>query len=356
VDTLEPALRAAQTAPDTRVLEFTRGALAEPLTGEDVREALPVASALEPALAALDAATVDAQCVLPSDLEGARARLARLADQLLVLATLDAAAGKPRLAAAHVSRSADVARLLVRCDGATLETLEHARTLIARARTFTGTLIDSGWLDRKGALRAAAALDPPTDAELLRCGGPLADAKALADTRTRLRADGAAEKALVARAGRAPERIEQGDKVGVPDVDVRCARDARTGRFQVSRSVLAVLRARGAEAILADSQLFPALDGTGILVVRAGPGARSCGFADTDVLVAINGRGVTSAADVLAAREIVAADGRARFTVRRAGAITDLELEPQLPASPTPPSATPPSTAQPTTAQDAPAR
>jgi hypothetical protein len=332
MQTLEPALRAAESAPRTRVLEVVRRASSDPLLAEDLHEALAAAHALEPALKAVDAAVVDAQCALPIDAAAGAARVLLLSEQLRVLATVDAAAGRPGVAATHLVRAADVARLLVRCDGASLASLELARKTLADARAHTSDLVSFKWLDKKGAARALGSLEPPTEAELLRCAGPLAADADIKAVRSALAGERKGARALAERAAReAPDRVEQGDKVGVPDIEVRCAVDARTGRFRVSRAVLAVLRARGAEAILSDSQLFPSLDGSGIYVVSAGPGARSCGLRDQDTLVAINGRGVASAQDILAAREIVAADGRARFTVRRGGAIVDLELEPDAP-------------------------
>lgn len=332
VTTLAPALDAAARAPVTRVLRTVRAELRDPLVGDDLREALPVAHALEPALRAVDAAAVDARCALPLD-AGAQQRVDVLADQLLVLALIDGAAGRSALAATHVGRAADVARLLVRCDGSTLATLTRARALLERGRRAVRLLVERAWLDKRGVSRAVAALEPPSDTDLLRCAGPLSAPAEVSALKAQLRDDRTKTRALLAKADAAPAVVEQGDRVGVPDVAMRCERDAPGDRFLMSRPVLAVLRARGAEAILADSQVFLSLDGSGLQVLKAGTGARSCGFQDADVLVAINGRGVSSVQDIFAAQQVVAEDGTARFSVRRAGSMVELWLAPKDPVA-----------------------
>jgi hypothetical protein len=341
LDPLAAAARQADARPPFSLMHMVRGSSADPLTADDVAEALPHVETVltDETFAAIDAATASLQCALPID----GTRLGALADLLLVAATIDAASGKPFLAGVQLARASDVARLLWRCDGATLDTLSAGLAVQARFQTRVSLLLEQGWLDQAGAMRAMAALIVPTDAELLRCAGP---APAKADLEPRRQERRRQQKTiglLVDKLRAVPATLPDGERLEVTDVSVRCTPGADAEHVLVSRAVLAVLRKRGAAAILGDAQLgMPVLGAQGlegVTVARAGPGTLSCGLRDGDVLLAVNdqpmaalvGMGGGLKSDGNALGPSVARDQRVVLTVRRGGTLVTLSLEPKDP-------------------------
>ncbi len=322
--TLKLAVDTAQHLPSNNVLRTVQGSYHEPLVNADVQDALPAADRMEEALGAVDAANAQATCVVPAE-DVARADVVPLVDGLLMLASVEGASGKPSTAAAHLSRAADVARLMVRCEGVTVASMGFALELLAKIRTHTAGLMRAQWLDVKAATRAATALAPPSDAELARL--TVAKADVLTALRVQLMDARGQTQALVNSAQQAPTAIEQGGQIKAQDVDVRCGVTMSPTRFVVSRPVMAVLADRGAQAIMADSELFFALDGTGLMVLRAGPAARSCGLRDGDVVVDVNGKRPT-AQDALALSDNIIKDGKANIRARRASDYLDIVIEP----------------------------
>ncbi len=321
---------AAAVAPSpllARVRSMHRGALG--LDDEDVAESLDAARAYGPALDALDAAGVAPACTLPKALDGAGVEA--LADGALVVALADAADKKPARAAAGVGRAADLAGLVAACGKPSLSSAALAVHIGARARAVAWFLAEQRLVDAGRLQRMAAALERSAqpalmvralDGERVRTGRPAAG-KAVEDTGKEL--DAAARDQTALREAAADfEHIPRVARA----VRVKCDATGDDARFTVTRAVAHTLEHRGADALAADSVVGPSLDGAGVIIVSAGPIARSCGFHDGDIVVEVNGLSVGRVDEAaVQAPARVAKDGYAAFRVLRFGSAVSWRVE-----------------------------
>lgn len=321
------------------VLAFVRGGPhPAPLLDEDLAASLEVLRAVEPAVAPLDAALARGGCVDPGS--GGAPRLSTLGQWVLALAVADARAGKPKLAAASVGRAADLATTLARCANATVETLTAALDLAQRTRHALSALADDGLLPVDAYARLAAVLRPTVERTHPALTQALEDARA---DQALLEEAGAA-LAAKARSGAFPAhlpivdgRLAHGERwfalspVPREPTTIRCSPGAAPDTFTMTREAAQALGRRGPDVILQGSLIAPQLDGSaGFLVARAGPVARSCGLADGDVVVEVNGVALRQPEDALVhAPARVQRDGRAAFRVRRGGDVALILVEPE---------------------------
>ena len=290
---------------------------ADPLLDEDVVASLDAVRAYAPALDALDAAVATASCTLPKNLDAAA--IVRLADAALVTALADGADKKPGRAAVDVGRAADLATLVARCAKPSPQSAALAISIGEHARTIAWFLAEQRAVDDKGLARIAVALAPsaaPAVLERAVAGRSLSmdEQRTVDDVGKRLDAAAKDQTALTAAAADF-EHVARPEHV----VAVRCDASDDPEKLSVTRAVAHVLE-RKQDALMNDSVVGPSLDGRGVLVLSAGPIARSCGFADGDLVVEVNGISTGRVDQALVqGPQQVARDGEARFRVMRHG-------------------------------------
>lgn len=343
---LERAASAAAAVPASPALVRVREAHAhvEPLLDEDIVASLDSARATSSALDLLDAAVVARGCRVPApswDAAGSATpgtvwdALTTLGDHALAAALVDGADGKKSRAVANVGRAADLAALLARCEAPSLAAFLASQTIAERARVVSLSLAEQRQIDARGLSRLVAALEPSVNAafleramgaEQVRAGQEKTPEQEAALAAAGRRLDEAtARQAALALASKDFDGIARVARVAA----VRCAPGLGGRRYVVSRAVVSLLSRRGQELLANDSLALPDLTGSiGLVIVRAGPIARSCGFQEQDVVVAVNGvelRRVEQALVDAPAR--VAHDRRALFVVRRAGEMLEWQVE-----------------------------
>lgn len=308
---------------------------AEPILDEDIAASLEGARAAGRALDLLDAAVAAPRCRVPESF--AALAVVALADRALEAALIDgapvggASSGKPGRAAMNVIRAADVAALLARCERPTLESFATLQTIGDHARAVAWYLAERRQIDATHLARIAAALEPSASpasleravaAERALLGRPLDDEQqaAVADLGRRLD-ESMKDQAALAAAARSFEGIERPNY----DMAIRCEAGGRPDRFTVTRAMAAALERRGEELLGRDSVVVPDLSGgIGLVIVTAGPVARSCGFLDNDVLVGVNGTEIRRMEEaVVTVPRQVARERKARFHVRRGGELVE---------------------------------
>jgi hypothetical protein len=333
---VDKAAAIAHALPSSPVLARVREQRrkAEPLLDDDLVASLDSARAAGPALDLLDAANAAPTCTLPVTL--VPAAVLDLADAALVNALLDGADKKPSRAATQVVRAADLGVLVARCARPTLLSFTLALSIGDHARAVAWHLAEQREIDVKGLARVVAALAPITqpammeralDGEKARVGRALTlEEQGVVQMLGKRLDDSAADQARLAAAVNDFEGIER----PVFSVDIRCDAVDTAGtaaplerRYTVSRAVAHALERRAADVLGNDSVVAPDfVNGSGLVVVDAGPVARSCGFLTGDVVLEVNGvdlRRMEQAFNEAPAQ--IAADRKAVFRVRRAGEI-----------------------------------
>lgn len=327
--------------PDAPLFSFVRGGPhPEPLLDDDLGASLEGLRVAEGALAPLDAALARGRCALPAGTS--TTSLETVGEWVLGLAVADARAGKGKLAAVQLGRVADLAALLGKCTNGGAPAQRSALAIAGRARHVLIALSDDALVPPDAVARLAAALRPTTE---LVVGADAALVLALDAARAEQALVEEAGAALVARqrTGGFPPRlpIEGGrlvhgerwfalEPVRRAPTEVRCRQGDAPDAFTMTREAAALLAHRGPDVVLQGSLVTPQLDGTmGLVVVRAGPVARTCGLVDGDVVLAVNDVQLARPEDALvAAPAAVQRDGRARFVVRRAGDERTIIIEP----------------------------
>lgn len=329
---LEKAAAMAANLPTSPLVARVRAERrnAEPPLDEDISASLEAARAAGPVLALLDAAVASPRCALPREWQPAA--VTALADHALANALIDGApggessTGKPRRAVMNVVRAADLAALLARCERPTLSSFAALQDIGDRARAVAWYLAQQRQIDAAGLARIAAALEVSAAPASLdralageRAQGDHALDERVADLGRRLDAS-AKDQAALAAAARDFEKIDR----PVHELAIRCE-PAGKDRFTVTRAVASALERRSEELLGRDSVVMPDLSGgTGLVIVRAGPVARSCGFLDEDIVVGVNGREIRRMEEaVVEVPRQVARERKARFHVRRGGALVE---------------------------------
>lgn len=291
----------------------------ELLFDAEVTESLSAARSVEPAMNALDAASVKPLCTQRRTAKANVANVVLLAEHALATAIvdgiLDAREGRSSArTVAGVGRALSLAMIAERCLPA-YEGLSRALDIHTRARFVTWHLAEQRMIN-------AADLQALVDQMNASANGQSMERLVLVERhgieQIGKRVDDAAkEKAALAAAVKSFDAIERPAPFDPFAVKLECTKHVT--EMRVSRAVERALQLKAAELISADSQITPLLDGRGYEVARAGPFAKSCGFEDGDVIVEVNGV-LTSRADALTAvPAVVQRDSRANVSVLRAG-------------------------------------
>ncbi|HEY4222886.1 MAG TPA: hypothetical protein VGO62_16125, partial [Myxococcota bacterium] len=267
---------------------------ADPLLDEDIAASLDAVRAYQQALDALDAAVATAKCTLPKDVDAAS--VLRLADAALVTALADGADKHPSRAAGDVVRAADLAALVGRCGKPDMMSAALAIGIAEHARPVAWFLAEQRLVDDKGLVRIAQGLAPTAVPALLERalegerarlgrGLNLDEQRAVSEIGARLDAL-IKDQALLGVAASDFEHISRPEHVVIVKCDAASsgAAEGADQRFTVTRAVAHALERKRVDSLANDSVVSPSLDGRGVLVVSAGPVARSCGFVDGDLV------------------------------------------------------------------------
>jgi hypothetical protein len=313
---------------------------ADPLLDEDISGSLDAVRAYGPALDALDAAVATPSCTLPRDIDPPS--VLRLADAALVTALADAADKHPGRAVADVGRAGDLAALVARCKKPSLSSAEVVIGIGEHARPIAWFLAEQRLVDAAGLARIDASLaqsstsamyERALDGEHTRLGHSftLDEQHGIDELGKRLDA-AMRDMSALKEAAADFEHIARPEHVVV----VKCDATSDATRYTVSRAVAHALERRAADALGNDTVVGPSLDGSGVLVVSAGPVARSCGFSDGDLVVEVNGISMSRVDQaVVDAPNQVAHDGFASFRVLRRGNAVTWRVEVEKPATTT---------------------